>query len=98
MQTITVEKRFVLTLKGGQTRTFEPGQHEVEDDIASHWFVQGHSKAVAPAEPPAVPAVHKQPPPAPEAKGRARGAATAVPEPEPDATPPKIPVPPIKNK
>ncbi len=64
MQTIQVDKRFVLTQQDGTTREFLPGRHEVDDDTASHWYVQAHStQAVAPTE--AFPKIDPPPTPTP---------------------------------
>lgn len=46
MSLIQVTKDFVLTLEDGTTRAFKKGEHEVEDEIAKHWYVQAHSKPV----------------------------------------------------
>jgi hypothetical protein len=46
MQVITVLKSFVLAAEG-KVREFATGVHEVEESIASHWFVKAHSEAVA---------------------------------------------------
>jgi hypothetical protein len=47
MKTITVIKKFVLTLQDHTTRVFEKGVHEIEDEIAGHWFVGAHTTVAA---------------------------------------------------
>jgi hypothetical protein len=46
MKKIEVLKAFVLTLVDGTTRKFKAGIHEVEETIASHWYVLAHSRPV----------------------------------------------------
>lgn len=48
MRTIHVHKPFKLVRANHEDQTFGPGAHEVDDDIASHWFVQAHTAAPAP--------------------------------------------------
>lgn len=48
MTTIQVLKSFVLNL-GGVLKKFEAGMHEVEDEVAGHWYVQAHSQDAAAA-------------------------------------------------
>ncbi len=47
MSLIQVTKDFVFTLEDGTMRVFKQGEHEVEDHIAAHWYVQAHSQPVA---------------------------------------------------
>jgi colicin import membrane protein len=47
MKTITVLKAFVLTLADHTMKRFEKGLHEVEAEIAGHWYVKAHSTAAA---------------------------------------------------
>lgn len=49
MKTIHVLKAFVLTLEDQTRRVFAKGLHEVEESVASHWYVQAHSEPVAAA-------------------------------------------------
>lgn len=42
MKTIHINKAFTLH-KDGEVTQFAKGSHNVEDDIAAHWFVKGHS-------------------------------------------------------
>jgi len=48
MVTINVVKAFTLTSAEGVQRRFEEGEHEVEADIADHWYVQAHSEPAPP--------------------------------------------------
>ena len=42
MKTIYVLKTFIFNDGSGKPVTFEPGFHDVEDDVAKHWFVKAH--------------------------------------------------------
>ncbi|MFU2318934.1 STY1053 family phage-associated protein [Rahnella sp. PCH160] len=42
MKTIYVLKTFIFNDGSGKPVTFDPGFHEVEDDVAEHWFVKAH--------------------------------------------------------
>lgn len=42
MVTITVIRPFLLNL-GGEKRVFPVGVHSVEEEVASHWYVQAHT-------------------------------------------------------
>lgn len=44
---INVLIAFVLTMADGAQKKFNAGLHEVEEEIASHWYVQAHSEPVA---------------------------------------------------
>lgn len=46
MKTINVFKQFTLTLASGVQRAFAIGVHEIEAELASHWFVKAHSEPV----------------------------------------------------
>lgn len=48
MKTIHVHKPFKLVRANHEDQVFGVGAHEVDDDIASHWFVQAHTAAPAP--------------------------------------------------
>ncbi|OYW34853.1 MAG: hypothetical protein B7Z41_00790 [Rhizobiales bacterium 12-66-7] len=50
MALINVVKAFTLNL-GAVLKKFEAGVHEVEDDIAQHWYVLLHIASPAAAEP-----------------------------------------------
>ncbi len=91
MKTINVFEDFVLTLDDHTKRAFKKGMHEVEDEIANHWYTQAHSKPIAAAE--AAPAPPSEPPPAetPGAEAAVNAQAAeeeAVPEPS-GPTPPQ---------
>lgn len=45
MAKIHVKKPFVLNTVSGH-RSFVAGHHEVEDEVASHWYVQHHAEVV----------------------------------------------------
>jgi hypothetical protein len=47
MARITVEKAFTLHLDHGPSVRFPVGEHDVDDAIAAHWYVQAHSTPVA---------------------------------------------------
>jgi len=61
MTLINVVKAFTLNL-GAALKKFEAGLHEVEDEIAQHWYVLLHIAPPAAAEP--VPAPAPEPAPA----------------------------------
>lgn len=42
MKKIYVLKSFLFNDGSGKPVTFEPGFHDVEDDVAEHWFVKAH--------------------------------------------------------
>jgi biotin carboxyl carrier protein len=63
MKKIKVLKSFVLTLRN-EVKKFEVGVHEVEENIAAHWYVRAHSEPVA--EPAAEEAPAAAPAPAAE--------------------------------
>ncbi len=42
MPTIHVVKKFILTTKENPPQVYVPGVYEVDDETASHWFVQPH--------------------------------------------------------
>lgn len=44
MKFINVLKSFKLNLAEGVIRDFEAGLHEVEDEIAAHWYVAANSE------------------------------------------------------
>lgn len=44
MKFINVLKSFKLNLAEGVLRDFESGLHEVEDEIAAHWYVAANSE------------------------------------------------------
>lgn len=44
MKFINVLKSFKLNQSEGVLREFEVGLHEVEDDIAAHWYVAANSE------------------------------------------------------
>lgn len=44
MKFLNVLKSFKLNLAEGVIRDFEAGLHEVEDEIAAHWYVAAHSE------------------------------------------------------
>lgn len=44
MKFLNVLKTFRLNLMEGVIREFEAGLHEVEDDIADHWYVKANSE------------------------------------------------------
>ena len=43
MAKIHVHTPFTLTKDDGAAQSFLPGSHEVDDDIADHWYVRAHS-------------------------------------------------------
>ncbi len=43
MPTINIVRPFELTLANGTKRRFNPGSHDVPDDIANHWYVRAHT-------------------------------------------------------
>lgn len=75
MTTIRVEHAFQLTHDNGTVQTFAPGDHEVSDEVADHWYAQAHSIPALPKPeqlppaaalgeaPPAHPQVIPPPPP-----------------------------------
>ncbi|MBU9818152.1 hypothetical protein J1781_25325 [Rahnella sp. C60] len=42
MKKIYVLKSFLFNDGSGEPVTFEPGFHDVDDDVAEHWFVKAH--------------------------------------------------------
>lgn len=44
MKFLNVLKSFKLNLAEGVIRDFEAGLHEVEDEIATHWYVVANSE------------------------------------------------------
>ena len=42
MKIIYVLKTFIFNDGSGKPVTFKPGFHDVEDDVAKHWFVKAH--------------------------------------------------------
>jgi hypothetical protein len=48
MATIQVLKPFVFN-DGGVLKPFAAGMHEVDDEVAGHWYVQAHSQDTATA-------------------------------------------------
>lgn len=47
---------FQLTHDNGSVQPFAPGDHEVSEEVADHWYVQAHSVAVIPKPEPLPPA------------------------------------------
>ncbi|MGA3827386.1 hypothetical protein ACA087_00750 [Pseudomonas chlororaphis] len=47
MKFINVLKGFKLNLAEGVIRDFESGLHEVEDEIAAHWYVAANSEPLS---------------------------------------------------
>lgn len=43
MKRVTIIQAFTLTLDNGSTQRINAGTHEMEDDIADHWYVIAHS-------------------------------------------------------
>jgi len=43
MARIHVHTPFTLTKDDGAAQSFLPGSHEVDDDVADHWYVKAHS-------------------------------------------------------
>ncbi|MFA9439409.1 hypothetical protein ACDA63_07210 [Uliginosibacterium sp. sgz301328] len=48
---INVTKAFSLIGKDGTKKDFEAGIHEVDKDVAAHWYVQAHSEPVEDEKP-----------------------------------------------
>lgn len=67
MVSITVTKAFTLSLAAGLKRAFAIGVHEVESEIAEHWYVKAHIDPSATKDVPA--------PAAEEAAGQVNDAA-----------------------
>lgn len=44
MKFLNVLKSFKLNLAEGVIRDFEAGLHEVEDEVAAHWYVAANSE------------------------------------------------------
>ncbi|CCD28611.1 Putative bacteriophage protein [Candidatus Glomeribacter gigasporarum BEG34] len=53
MTAIYIERPFLLKLDNGAQRSFAAGEQEVEEAMATHWYVQAHciEKPVATPEP-----------------------------------------------
>ena len=77
MVTINVIKAFTLNL-GGVLHRFEAGLHEIEDEVASHWFVKANAEAVEVKVP--NPEESGKTPPAPEPEANSDDT-NATPEP-----------------
>ena len=58
MAQIKVTAPFRLNLDDGTFREFAPGVHELEDEIADHWYVKANSQRLESAQP-------ETPPPTP---------------------------------
>lgn len=68
MKTLNFLKTCTLTLADHTIRVFEKGVHQVEAEIADHWFVKGHVEPVAAPEASAVPAASEAAEPAKKTK------------------------------
>ncbi|WP_288074664.1 hypothetical protein [Pseudomonas sp.] len=69
MKFLNVPKGFTLTLATGAKREFEAGLHEVEDELADHWYVAAHSEPMTAKQAKAlqVASAAPEPDPAPDA-------------------------------
>ncbi len=57
MKFLNVLKSFKLNLAEGVIREFEAGLHEVEDEIAAHWYVTANSEPLTTKQAKAIKAV-----------------------------------------
>lgn len=95
MPTIRVAKAFNLLRDHGQGRVrFEPGEHEVESDIASHWYTRQHLEGAPGLEQvqietptPFVDEVEEEAPAAVETEAETPAASEDPPKPAPKAKP-----------
>lgn len=46
MPKIKVHKPFTLQLPDRTQRDFRPGEHEIEEGLAAHWYVKANSEPV----------------------------------------------------
>lgn len=52
MAKITVAKPFKLTLDSGEVKEFGIGEHDVNKEVAEHWFTKAHLEGYEPPAPP----------------------------------------------
>jgi hypothetical protein len=51
MQRVVIVESFTLTHDDGKLQRFNPGIYELDDHIATHWYVVAHSDRPGPYEP-----------------------------------------------
>lgn len=49
---VRVAREFTFTHPDGRTQTFLPGEQELPDEVANHWFAQAHTEDAPEYEPP----------------------------------------------